>query len=210
MRASSVSGTIHRGRTQEDVFGVDASLFDMLHHAPIDHVLTVRRRLRPLRSRLPGSGGCRTRTIVRYWTASSYSGSIHLIVIGDHHGPPAQHVEKDAPAPDNLSRWLLRCASSTKPPSRPALRDLSSSSSFPNVPVFRQVDQFGEVPMMLTPATFKGSARFRGVCPPNCTITPTTPKKLVLAVGNTSSSVSGSKYSGRWCRNRSKPSPDCS
>ncbi len=30
----------------------------------------------------------------------------------------------------------------------------------------------GEVPMMGTPAAFSGSARFSGVCPPNCTITP--------------------------------------
>ncbi len=35
----------------------------------------------------------------------------------------------------------------------------------------RSIDS-GEVPIMFTPAAFSGRARFSGVCPPNCTITP--------------------------------------
>src|SRR5882762_8978321 len=50
----------------------------------------------------------------------------------------------------------------------------SSSSSLPKRfrSSARSIDS-GEVPMIGTPAAFRGSARFRGVCPPNCTITPT-------------------------------------
>jgi len=49
----------------------------------------------------------------------------------------------------------------------------------------------GEVPRIGTPASRSGTASFSGVCPPNCTITPSGRSRSTML--RTSSSVSGSK-----------------
>ena len=51
----------------------------------------------------------------------------------------------------------------------------------------------GEVPMMGTPRSLRAAARFSGVCPPNCTMTPS--GFSCSQMFSTSSSVSGSKKS---------------
>jgi hypothetical protein len=50
-----------------------------------------------------------------------------------------------------------------------------------------------EVPRMFTPAASSPAARFSGVWPPNCTITPRGCSRWTIS--RTSSRVSGSKYS---------------
>ena len=69
-----------------------------------------------------------------------------------------------------------------------------SSSSLPNsLRSSARSILAGSVPMMGTPRRLSGSARVSGVCPPNCTITPS--GFSVSQMLSTSSSVSGSKYS---------------
>jgi hypothetical protein len=50
---------------------------------------------------------------------------------------------------------------------------------------------------MGTPASSSACASFSGVCPPNCTITPSSsPRDISMSqTSSTSSTVSGSKYS---------------
>ena len=51
----------------------------------------------------------------------------------------------------------------------------------------------GDVPMIRTPASSSARASFSGVCPPNCTITPSGCSRSWMF--STSSAVSGSKKS---------------
>ncbi len=99
----------------------------------------------------------------------------------------------DAPEPDNRFARQSRFASSTD--SRHAVFRLRNSSSRSSAPKrlrssARSIES-GDVPMIGTPASCRRIARFRGVCPPNCTITPSGFSTSTMFI--TSSNVSGSK-----------------
>ena len=81
-------------------------------------------------------------------------------------------------------------------------RSPARASSAPNAPrsSARSIDS-GEVPTIGTPASLSRCASPSGVCPPSCTITPTTPgppaarpdESSACKTSSTSSKVSGSK-----------------
>ena len=64
------------------------------------------------------------------------------------------------------------------------------------------------VPSSGTPAAASPAASFSGVCPPNCTITPS--GRSTSITPSTSSASAARSRAGRRCRSRSRPSRGCS
>jgi hypothetical protein len=97
-----------------------------------------------------------------------------LLVVGDHHGAPTEHVRR---AHENgvTTRFAPSTASSTTVPSRPGPAESQVHQAICRSacgPPPGQIDS-GDVPNDVHARRLERQRQIQGVCPPNCTITPT-------------------------------------
>jgi len=105
-----------------------------------------------------------------------------------------QARKKDALAPGSQSSWQLRLLLLRSDHRARSLWDIEFLEQLPKpLAVFGEIDRFGRSADDVYAAALRGSERFSGVCPPNCTITPTgAPADASCSqTAKTSSSVSG-------------------
>ena len=180
------------------VAGMDAGLLDVLHDAADDDALAVgRSRRRRPRSRRRGT--CRSGADALGRRSSARS---HVAAQArprrrrsPSRGRRARRTAEPAPGSRSaratatrLVDGCARCrfAAACRPELVDSIALKRSRSSARSI-------ASGEVPRIGTPACSSGTASLSGVCPPNCTITPSGFSRSTIAI--TSSNVSGSKYS---------------
>jgi hypothetical protein len=188
----------------------------MLHDAGDDHLLAVAQ----------DASQSHSMASRRYWSISTglspetCDGGGDVVIqlllgIDDFHGPAAQHIA-------GAHQHRIADARGDRPRLVAAARDavgigclsfsLSTSAAKRSRSSARSMAS-GEVPRIGMPASSSACASLSGVCPPNCTITPFNVRRSTARHAGFPAHPRRSaarNRAGLKCRNRSKPSPDCS